>query len=257
MESIRNITKKSAESRPVPNADLGIERQAMNDALARFGIGYDPTPQVRASGHLLFGLDLTQSREPTLEQARIGTAAMFDAIAGIGNVSVKLAWYRGRYECEKSQWYDDPGILCRSMLSLSCQAGGTKIIRLLRLALEEETKLSGMVFIGDHCEEDKGELLELAKTLGRKSIPLFIFHESVNSDARRARGQFKKMAKLSGGAYMEFKPDSGTVLREALTTLAAFAVGGMERIALPRTAEALNLQGQLRLMPMNAGHRRD
>lgn len=255
MESIRNITKTSSEGAALSSADLVMQRQQMNDALARFGIGYDPLPQERTVGHLIFGLDLTASREESLKQARIATASMFEAVAAIGNIRVKLAWYRGDHECKVGRWHDDAEFLCRSMRNLACESGCTQIGKILRLALSESEKLSALVFIGDHCHDELDMLPGLAGELGKKTIPVFIFHECRDNDRQAidSKPMFRKLAELSGGAYVEFGPGSGSALQEALTTLAAFAVGGMERIALPRTAEALNLQGQLRQMLGNGG----
>jgi hypothetical protein len=250
MEFRLNILKKADERIPPTNADFDMQRQQMNGALSRFGISYDRPPQMRPAGHLIFGLDLTQSREASLKQTRIGTAAMFSAVASIGNVKVKLIWYPGTPECNASQWYDDPAILSRSMRKLSCVVGRTRIEKILQAALSERENLSGVVFIGDHCQESPDDLLKLAKTLGTNTIPLFIFHECAERDkaALKAKPIFEKMAKLSGGAYMEFKPDSGTVLREALTSLAAFSAAGPEgvrQIPTPKTPEALQLHGRL------------
>ena len=177
---------------------------------------------------------------------------MFDTIKAIGAVAVKLVYYRGTNECRESQWHDDPATLGRSMLTLSCEVGQTQIARLLRLVLAEKGKLSGVVFVGDHCEDDADELLGLAQTLGRKSIPLFLFHECADHDKRSlaAKPIFKRMAEMSGGVYVEFKPDSGNVLREMLANVAAFSAAGVEgvrRIALAETPEARELQGRLLL----------
>lgn len=228
---------------------LDVERRLMNEALARLNeVKYEPRP----AGQIIFGLDLTGSREPSLHHARIATAAMFDAIKAIGKVAVKLVYYRGTNECRASKWHGDPATLSRSMLTLSCETGLTQIARLLRLALAEKEKLSGMVFVGDHCEDDGDELLGLAQTLGKKSIPLFMFHECADHDERSlaAKPIFKSMANASGGVYVEFKPDSGAVLREMLANVAAFSAAGVEgvrKIAMPETPEARQLQGRLLL----------
>ena len=141
---------------------------------------------------------------------------------------MKMLYYRGDHECKAGAWRDDAEAVSRAMLSLSCKAGNTQIARVLKLALAEKEKLSGVVFIGDHCEDDAPELLHLAATLGKRSVPLFIFHEIVDYDGRAldARPVFERMAKLSGGVYSEFRPDSGAVIRELLSTVAAFSVAG-------------------------------
>ena len=93
---------------------LDLERRLMNKALGLLNaVKHEARP---AAGRLIFGLDLTGSREPSLRQARFATAAMFDAIKAVGTVTMKLVYYRGTNECRESQWYDDPSTLSRSML---------------------------------------------------------------------------------------------------------------------------------------------
>jgi hypothetical protein len=60
------------------------------------------------------------------------------------------------------------------------------------------------------------------------------------------------MAEISGGVYVEFKPDSGAVLREVLSSVAAFAAGGSEavkQVGRAVTPEARQLQNRLLLGP--------
>jgi hypothetical protein len=238
---------------PVSNA--GRRMDAALEKLRQAG----PMKPSRKNGRLIFGLDLTGSREHSLRHARIATAAMFDVIKAIGAVAVKLVYYRGTDECRESKWYVDPEILSRSMRRLSCETGQTQIARLLRLALAETETISGVVFVGDHCEDDPRVLFELAQTLGRKYIPLFVFHECADHDERslQAKPIFKRMSELSGGVYVEFKPDSGAVLRELLSSVAALSAGGLEgveRMALPTTSEARQLRGRLLLGDGNRGY---
>ncbi|MBB6146864.1 hypothetical protein HNQ77_004845 [Silvibacterium bohemicum] len=239
---------------------LDAKWRLMNAALEKLGQSVTTKPlPARRTGHLLVALDLTGSRAESLKQARKATAAMFEAIRAIGSVAVKLAYYRGSCECKAGAWHDDAEKVCRSMLSLSCESGETQIARVLRLALSENEKLSGLVFIGDHCEERPEQLLALAETLGTRSLPLFIFHECADHDAwsLQAKPLFERMAKLSGGVYVEFKPDSGAVLKELLSSIAALSVGGVkavERMALPTTSEGRQLRGRLLLGSGNGKH---
>jgi hypothetical protein len=233
MEFKLNIGKNSLKNGSVSNADLAAQRNSINEALARFGIAESDPVYVRPHGRLLFGLDLTASREPSLMQARLATASMFKAVAAIGTIKVKF--------------------LCRSMRNLACESGCTQIGRILRLALSESEKLSALVFVGDHCHDELEALPELARELGRKSIPIFIFHECKDNDrqAIESKPMFKKLAELSSGAYVNFKPNSGKVLRELLSNVAVFSAAGSEgfkRMPFAWTKEARNLQGQLRSM---------
>ncbi len=236
---------------------LDEQWRLMNAALERLGqSGKTPSLASRRTGRLIVALDLTGSRAESLKQARKATAAMFDAIRSIGAVAVRLAYYRGSCECKAGAWHDDAEKVCRSMLSLSCESGETQIARVLRLALAEKEKLSGVVFIVDHCEEYPEELLALAETLGIRSLPLFIFHECADRDAwsLQAKPLFQRMAKLSGGVYVEFRPDSGAVLKELLSNVAALSAGGVqavERMAMPTSSAARQLRGSLLSLPVS------
>jgi hypothetical protein len=66
----------------------------------------------------------------------------------------------------------------------------------------------------------------------------------------KAKPIFKRLAEQGGGVYVEFKPDSGTVLKELLSGVAAFStagVEGIERMEMPTTSEARQLRRRLLL----------
>ena len=258
----RNGNNQPGKSQPVKSQGVkSLDEQwaSMNAAMERLGLANRRNTRGGLSaGRLIVALDLTSSRAESLRQAQKATAAMFAAIKAVGAVAVKLAYYRGDHECRSGAWHDDAEAVTGAMLSLCCKAGNTQIVRVLKLALAEKEKMSGAVFIGDHCEDDAPELLHLAATLGRRSIPLFIFHEIVDYDSRAldARPVFERMAKLSGGVYSEFRPDSGAVMRELLSTVAAFSVAGpagVKQVAQPVTAPARRLQSSLLLLPVPKG----
>jgi hypothetical protein len=226
------------------------ERQRMNEALKRLGVA---EPKEMQPGRLIVALDLTATREHSLKQARIATAAMFDTIKALGAVLVKLVYYRGSDECRASQWHSNPDILGQAMRRLSCETGATQIARVLRMALAEDETVCGLVLVGDHCEEEQDELHGLAVSLGQKSTPLFVFHECADDDERslEAKPVFKHIAEVSGGVYTEFRPDSGVVLREMLSNvgaLAAAGAAGVRQLARATTPEGRQLQSQLLLL---------
>ena len=239
---------------------LAIERRLMNQALAQLGHAEKQPNEDGSSGRIIVGLDLTSSREASLHQARIATAAMFGTIKAIGSLAVKLIYYRGNWECKAGDWHTDPAIVSQHMLGLSCVGGNTQIAKMLRFVLAEKQRISGVVFVGDHCEDRPKELRKLAQALGERFIPLFMFHECAGDDPRwmRAKPIFEDMASASGGAYVQFSPDnSGAVLKELLSSVAAFSdagAEGVERMALPKTSEALELRGRLLLGSGSRGH---
>lgn len=234
-------------------SDAGRKMEA---AIAKLAVVQQKPPELRRRGYLLFGLDLTGSREASLSSARLATATMFDTIKAIGSVAVKLIYYRGNRECRTSAWHNDPAVVSRTMQGLTCESGYSQIRRVLRGALDERAPLNAVVFIGDHCEEQADELTGLAAELGDRSIPLFIFHECADSDQRalEAKPLFKRMAEISGGVYCEFKPSSADVLRELLSTVGAFSVAwqeGVKEVGPAVTPEARQLQNRL-LLPASA-----
>ncbi len=238
---------------------LALERERMKEALARLG-AIDGRETRRGAGGLMFGIDLTASREKTLREARIATAAMFDALKSIAanRLALKLVYYRGR-ECKASGWEHDPAVLRRAMEKLSCKAGATQIAEVLRLALDEKEPLPGVVFIGDVCEEEPDELAGLAAELGKRNIPLFVFHDYGGNDAEaveRSGPVFELLTELSHGAYCQFGAGSAAALRELLSTVAAFSAGGVEAVKQVHqvtTTEARQLQTRLLLLGAGEG----
>jgi hypothetical protein len=235
---------------------LDDQWRSMNAALERLG-QFDARsrslPASSKAGRLIFGLDLTASRSWSLKQARKATASMFATVATLGSVAVKLVFFRGD-ECKAGAWQDDADAVCRAMLNLSTATGTTKIGRILRLAADEQGPVSGVVYIGDHCEEDADELADLAGQLGEKHIPVFVFHECADDDDRwrGAKPVFRAIAAESGGAYCPFGTESVEALREMLSTVAAFSAAGdrgLRQLGQATTPEARQLQKRLLLGP--------
>jgi hypothetical protein len=244
---------------------LTNDRERITSALARLGSEQVQMTQRDAHaskaaakpGRLVFILDLTGSREWGLQQARAATAIMFKEVKQIGSISVKLIYFRAR-ECKSSRWETDPEVVSRTMQSLSCRSGYTQIARALRCVLKEEREpVSGVVFIGDSCEEDGDELAGLAAALGEKHVPIFVFHEiPAGTDGwPSVKAVFELMAEASGGHYSVFEPESAAQLRELLSTVAAFSTAGIEGVKQmepARTEQGRQLQGRLLLGPGNA-----
>jgi hypothetical protein len=210
----------------------------------------------KAEASILFGLDVTASREDTIEQARHATAAMFANIQSLGSLAVKLAYYRDSDECKASGWLDRVERVTDLMRKLKCIAGATQIERLLNVALNETDgkKIDAVVFIGDHCEENPDVLIDKAATLGAKGIPLIVFHEVSAHDpsAQQAAPVFRQMADASRGHYCEFNNNSGLVLRELLENLVAFKMrgkAGLDAIPAPTTPQARKLAAVLLRLP--------
>ena len=159
--------EKTRSAGVVPMTDARRKIDAALENLRHAG----PLQKPPRIGRLLFGIDLTQSREHSLKRARLATAAMFQTVKAVGAVALRLIYFRGQDECRESPWFDDPEKLSQAMCRLSCESGYTQIMRVLLLALTEDETISGLVYVGDACEESPERLIELSRMLGKKSIP--------------------------------------------------------------------------------------
>jgi len=184
----------------------------------------------RGSGHLIFALDATHSRQDTWAQACDIQGEMFKTAASLGGLSVQLVHFRGIAECKPSPWADDPTALMARMRSVHCMAGMTQICKVLRHALKEtrKQKIDAVVYVGDAVEEDRSALRYLAGELGLVGVPVFVFQEGCDPKSKTA---FEDIARLSGGAYASFDLSSPWQLRELLSAVAVYAAGGRKALA--------------------------
>jgi len=186
-------------------------------------------PVGSATPRLLFAIDATASRQPTWDTATMLQHRMFEAVTGVGSLSLQLCFYRGFNELKSSAWVGNAASLGRLMRSVHCEGGHTQIGRLLRHGLREHRKapIRALVFIGDAVEENPDDLCAIAGECGLLSLPLFLFQEGADS---RVESTFRSMARLSRGAYAHFDAASAERLAELLSAVARYAAGG--RMAL-------------------------
>jgi hypothetical protein len=200
-----------------------------------------------ARGRLVFALDATMSRQPTWDMACALQADMFSEAASIGNLDIRLVYYRGVGECRASGWISDAAHLARLMGKIQCQGGHTQIGKVLGEVRREAvaTGVRAMVFVGDAMEESVDDLCTRAGELGLLKVPVFMFQEGDNPVAEQA---FREIARLTGGAWCRFDPGAAAQLRELLRAAAAYAAGGREALArLSQTASgAAHLLGQMK-----------
>ncbi|NQV98858.1 MAG: VWA domain-containing protein [Rhodospirillales bacterium] len=186
--------------------------------------------QAGANGRLLFAMDATASRQPSWDSAAQIQGEMFAAADDLGGLSVQLAFFRGFGEFKISQWTDRPAEMARLVASVSCLAGETQIIKVLKHALNEtrKTRVDALVFVGDSMEEDVDALGQVAGELGLAGLPVFIFQEANDPIASFA---FQQIAKLSGGACVQFDRASAETLRKLLGAIAVYAAGGRKALS--------------------------
>ena len=191
-----------------------------------------PRPAAKPSsdrGRLLFGMDATSSRQPIWDRAAHTQAEMFDVTADLGGLDVQLVFYRGFGEFKVSPWTSDPRSLSKLMTSVTCLAGETQLWKILKHARNEgrKHKVDALVFVGDAFEEDVDAVGQTAGELGMLGLPAFMFHEGDNPLAGYA---FQQVAKLSGGGYCRFDANSADMLRQLLSAVAVYAVGGRKAL---------------------------
>jgi hypothetical protein len=176
-------------------------------------------------GRLIFAIDATASRQPTWDMAAQLQAEMFNAVAAIGGLDVQLVYFRGWGECVASKWLSDAKSLAGSMTGIACRAGHTQIHKVLNHVRKEHAKqpINAVVYIGDACEEKPADLYE-ATCL----VPVFLFQEGGNPQISAI---FATLAKLTGGAHVEFNANSPVTLAELLKAVATFATGGVKALA--------------------------
>lgn len=192
----------------------------------------DKMPVVRKAetrGRLIFAMDATQSREPMWDRACHIQGQMFEVTNALGGLEVQLCYYHGFEIFYATLWSNKSSALLREMTAVRCLAGHTQIGRLLEHALAEakKQKVNALVFIGDCMEEDGHYLCSLAGESGILGLPLFIFHEG---DEPGTAAVFRRLAKLSQGAYCRFDAGSAKHLGELLGAVAVYAAGGRQAL---------------------------
>ena len=201
----------------------------------------------QGKGRLLFAMDATASREPSWDHACHIQGEMFEATAALGGLSVQLAYYRGFNEFRATKWLNNSRTLVRHMSAVHCLGGHTQIRKILRHAIREtkRQRLGAVVFVGDCMEENVDDLCAMAGELGLLKVPAFMFHEGNEKEASLA---FRQIARLTGGAYLQFDAHSAAELKSLLSAVAVYAAGGrraLEDYGKTRHGDVLRIAQQL------------
>ena len=194
---------------------------------AQAGKGLKPT-----SGHLIFALDATMSRQPTWDVACSLQSEMFSVASQHGGLATQLVYFRGTAECRASRWTREADDMVRWMERFDCRAGRTQLGRILQHVKTESrtSKISAVVYVGDNLEENPDEIVGLAGDIALKGIPIFLFQEG--NDAL-ASVIFRDIARLTGGAYGQFDSHAKDKLAAYLKGIAAYAATGGDATQLP------------------------
>ena len=189
-----------------------------------------PPAPGKGQGRLLFAMDATASREQSWDRACHIQGEMFTETAALGGLSVQLVYYRGFNEFRATKWLSSSSKLVRHMSAVYCLGGHTQIRKVLKHAIREckVERLGALVFVGDAMEENVDDLCALAGELGLLKVPAFMFHEGNEREASLA---FRQIARLSGGAYLQFDASSAAQLKSLLSAVAVYAAGGRRALA--------------------------
>ena len=116
------------------------------------------------SGHLVFAMDATMSRQPTWDAACSLQSEMFNIAAEHGGLATQLVYFRGTSECRASRWTREADDMTRWMERFDCRAGRTQIGRILQHVKNESTRsrIDAVVYVGDCLEENPDEIVGLA-----------------------------------------------------------------------------------------------
>jgi hypothetical protein len=182
------------------------------------------------AGRLMFAMDATASRAPTWRQAIAIQADMFREAATVGGLDVQLVYYRGLMEVQASAWMPDATRVIEAMRRVEFLSGQTQIERILTHAAAEtrQRKVNAVVFIGDAMEESPDLIEAAAGQLALLGVPVFVFHEG---GGEPAAATFRRIARITRGAYEVFDSASPQKLRDLLRAVAVFAAGGRKALA--------------------------
>jgi hypothetical protein len=197
---------------------------------------------------LVFGFDATASREPAWAAARRVTDALVQALPG--ELDVALAVHGGSTLHTFTDFTSDPRTLRDRAAGITCIAGRTRMLAILRTSLERPG-VRVIVYIGDVYEESLRQGRTLADALGLRGIKLIVLHDTTDPAARLDAETFLDLARRTGGAVLPFDASAPQKLRELLAAVAVYAVGGTELLERKRA----EMPGALLLLEHLGGKR--
>lgn len=172
---------------------------------------------------LVFAVDATASREPAWTAARQVTDALVKALPG--ELDVALAIHGGSRVHTFTAFTNRAATLRDRAAGVVCEAGSTRLLPILTTSLKQSA-VRVVVYIGDVFEENIFQGRGLADTLGKKGVKLIVLHDTVDPAARRDAEIFWDLAKRTGGCVLPFDADAPERLRDLLSAVAVYAVGG-------------------------------
>src|SRR3984957_12609435 len=172
---------------------------------------------------LIFAVDATASREPAWAAARQVTDALVKALPG--ELDVALAVHGGSRVHTFTAFTNDAATLRDRAAGVTCHAGLTRLLPILTASLKQPA-VRVVIYIGDVFEERLSHGRELADAMGAKGTKLIVLHDTADPGARRDAEVFWDLAKRTGGCVLPFDAGASGRLRDILSAVAVYAVGG-------------------------------
>ena len=108
---------------------------------------------------------------------------------------------------------------------VTCMAGLTRLLPILATS-QKINAIRVVVYIGDVFEESLPQGRIIADALGRQGTWLIVLHDTADPTARKDAEIFWDLAKRTGGCVLPFDASAPDRLRDLLSAVAVYAVGG-------------------------------
>jgi len=108
---------------------------------------------------------------------------------------------------------------------VECIAGMTRLLPILATSVKQPG-VRVVVYIGDVFEESLAAGRALADGMGARGTRLIVLHDTADRLARRDAEIFWDLAKRTGGCVLPFDASAPDRLRDLLSAVAVYAVGG-------------------------------
>jgi hypothetical protein len=197
---------------------------------------------------LIFAVDATASREPAWTAARQVTDVLVKALPGA--LDVALAVHGGSRVHTFTAFTSDANTLRDRAAGVSCVAGMTRLLPILSASLKHPA-VRVVIYIGDVFEENLLRGRQIADAMGAQRTRLIVLHDTTDPAARRDTEVFWDLAKRTGGCVLPFDAAAPGRLRDILSAVAVYAVGG-EKLLRARRHE---LPGAVALLEHLGGQR--
>jgi hypothetical protein len=192
-------------------------RSALGNAEPPPETGTPPRPR------LIFAVDATASREPAWAAARQVTDALVKALPG--ELDVALAVHGGSRVHTFTAFINEANTLRDRAAGVSCQAGMTRLLPILSASLKHPG-IRIVIYVGDVFEESLLQGRRLADLMSAQKTKLIVLHDTADPGARRDAEVFWDLAKRTGGCVLPFDASAPGRLRDLLSAVAVYAVGG-------------------------------